>query len=93
MLFRSWIGPAVPLRATSDGVFAPAIERGAKVRKGATLGTFTDGATSHTTDVVAPQDGIVIFLRMTPTIAAGGTMVTLAASYGPTPPPYAKAKP
>jgi predicted deacylase len=89
----SWIGPALSVTSTSNGVFAPDIERGAKVRKGNKIGTFTDSATANSSDVVAPQDGIVTFLRITPTIPANGTMVTLATNYGPTPPPFTKPKP
>jgi hypothetical protein len=89
----SWIGPSLSLTSSSNGVFAPDIERGAKVHKGEKLGTFTDSATANSSDVLSPQDGIVTFLRVAPTIPMNGTLVTVATNYGPTPPPFTKPKP
>ena len=89
----SWIGTSQQLHAEVSGVFTPELPRGTKVRKGQKAGTFTDSVSAAVTDILAPRDGIITYIRGTPTAARDATILTVATNYGATPPPYSKPKP
>jgi uncharacterized protein len=80
------------LRAHSDkpGMFYKSVERGSYVVKGQKVGHVTDYVGREIADIVAPQSGIVTFIRPVPSAGVGATLVTVAQLYGETPPPYQK---
>jgi|GEM_PF-6650823 len=89
----SWIGTSQQLHAESTGVFTPNLERGTRVKQGQKVGTFADSGSAAVTDVLAPRDGIITYIRGTPTAAKNAVLLTVATNYGPVPPPFSKAKP
>ena len=89
----SWIGASHEVHAASNGAFSPEVERGAKVRKGQKIGALTDGPSAVAADILSPTDGIVTFIRSSPSVAKDATILIVATNYGPTPPPFSKPKP
>ncbi|MCX5763090.1 MAG: hypothetical protein NTU67_00375, partial [Gemmatimonadetes bacterium] len=89
----SWIGTSQQLHAEVSGVFTPEFARGVKVRKGQKVGTFADSSSAAVTDILAPRDGIITYIRGTPTAAKDAVILTVATNYGPVPPPFSKPKP
>jgi predicted deacylase len=89
----TWVGADARVRADSGGMFFAIAKRGSTVRKGAKVGYLTDYVGRPAGDVLAPQDGIVSFIRGVPSAAKGATLVTIVQVYGATPPPYAKPAP
>jgi hypothetical protein len=89
----TWVGNDARVRADAGAMFFATAKRGGTVKKGAKVGYLTDYAGRAGGDVVAPQDGIVSFIRGVPSLSKGATMVTVVQVYGATPPPYAKPVP
>jgi predicted deacylase len=72
-----WIEPVVGVVAEREGVFEPAVDRDAHVAKGARIGSITDYLHRPLQDVVAPEAGIVLFIRAVPSLKKGDTMVSI----------------
>ena len=72
-----WVEPIVTVAAERDGVFRPAVDRDARVAKGATLGSITDYLGRPLQDVVAPDAGIVMFVRAVPSLKKGDTIANI----------------
>ena len=89
----TWVGNDARVRAEGGGMFYATARRGSTVRKGFKVGYLTDYVGRPTGEVLAPQDGIVTFIRGVPSLSKGATMVTVAQVFGATPPPYAKPAP
>jgi len=89
----AWVGADQRIRADSGGMFFAMAERGSKVAKGAKIGRITDYVGRPMGDVLAPQDGVITFIRGVPSMSEGATLVTVARSYGATPPAYVKPTP
>jgi len=89
----TWVGADARVRADAGAMFFATAKRGSSVKKGARVGYLTDYAGRPAGDVVAPQDGIVSFIRGVPSAAKGSTLVTIVQVYGATPPPYARPLP
>jgi predicted deacylase len=89
----TWVGADQRVRATGGGMFYPSVARGATVAAGAKIGHTTDYVGRPTGDVLAPQAGVVTFIRPVPSLSTGATIVTVVKVYGATPPPYKKAGP
>ena len=89
----TWVGADARVRAEAGAMFFATAQRGSTVRKGAKIGFLTDYAGRPGGDVLAPQAGIVSFIRGVPSLAKGSTIVTVVQVYGATPPPYAKPAP
>lgn len=88
-----WVGADARVRADSGAMFFVTAKRGSTVKKGAKVGYLTDYAGRAAGDVLAPQDGIVSFIRGVPSLAKGATIVTVVKVYGAAPPPYARPVP
>ena len=88
-----WVGPDERVRAEGGGMFFATVKRGASITKGARVGFITDYVGRRTGDVVAPQDGVVSFIRGVPSLSKGATIVTVTKRYEGAPPAYAKPKP
>jgi uncharacterized protein len=72
-----WIDPLLSVTAEHDGVFHPVVDRDAHVTKGAKIGRVTDYLNRPLEDVVAPDAGIVLFIRAVPSLKKGDTLATI----------------
>lgn len=88
-----WVGHDQRVRADSGGMFYATVQRGSRVLKGATVGYITDYVGRRMRDVLAPQAGIVSFIRGVPSLAKGSTMVTVVEVFDGGPAPWAKPAP
>jgi predicted deacylase len=89
----TWVGADQRVRADGGGMFYATATRGSRVEKGARVGWITDYVGRKVGDVLAPQAGVVTFIRGVPSLSKGATIVTVAQVYGATPPPYVKPSP
>src|SRR5258708_3434855 len=76
-------------RVLSDrpGMFYKSVERGSYVVQGQKVGHVTDYVGREIADILAPQSGIVTFIRPVPSAGVRATLVTVAQLYGETRPP------
>ena len=89
----NWVGHDQRVRADSGGMFYATVARGSRVSKGAKVGYITDYVGRKTSDVLAPQSGVVSFIRGVPSLAKGSTIVTIVEVFDGGPPPWAKPAP
>ena len=77
----TYLGRFLWLRCQDAGWWEPAIQAGDTVAEGQVVGTVSslDGATTIET-IVAPADGVVIFLTSSPAVAGDGLLLGLGAS-------------
>ncbi|MBI1809282.1 MAG: succinylglutamate desuccinylase/aspartoacylase family protein [Gemmatimonadetes bacterium] len=73
----SWVGADQRVRADGGGMFYATAARGSVVKKGQKVGYVTDYVGRPAGDVLAPQDGVVSFIRGVPSLWKGATMVTI----------------
>jgi predicted deacylase len=66
-----WLTRNLVLRAGATGVFYPAVERGATVEAGATIGRITDFHGRTLQDIAAPFAGEIMYVVGTPPITKG----------------------
>ena len=71
-----WV-ETLTVSADRDGIFRPSVDRDARVAKGATLGSITDYLDRPLQDVVAPEAGIVMFVRALPSLRKGDTIASI----------------
>jgi len=88
-----WVGRDQRVRADAGGMFHATVGRGSRVTNGATVGYITDYVGRKVSDVLAPQAGIVSFIRGVPSLAKGSTIVTVVEVFDGAPPPWAKPAP
>jgi predicted deacylase len=67
----------VSVPSERDGMFRPAVDRDAHVTKGAKIGAITDYLSRPVQDVLAPETGIVMFVRAVPSLKKGDTIVNI----------------
>jgi hypothetical protein len=72
-----WIENVVTIAAEQDGVFRPLVDRDAHVAKGAKIGVVTDYLDRPVKDVVAPEAGIILFVRALPSLKKGDTIANV----------------
>ena len=72
-----WIEPLLAVTADRDGVFHPMVGRDAHVTKGQKIGAVTDYLNRPLQDVVAPDAGIVLFIRAVPSLKQGDTLASI----------------
>jgi len=72
-----WIDPLLSVTAERDGVFHPLVDRDAHVTKGQKIGAITDYLNRPLQDVVAPDAGIVLFVRAVPSLKKGDTLASI----------------
>jgi predicted deacylase len=89
----TWVGHDQRVRADGGGMFYATALRGSRVVKGARVGYITDYVGRKTSDVLAPQSGIVSFIRGVPSLAKGSTMVTIVEVFDGGPQPWVKPAP
>jgi predicted deacylase len=89
----TWVGHDQRVRADAGGMFFATAARGSRVHKGDTVGYITDYAGRKLSDVIAPQAGIVSFIRGVPSLAKGSTIVTVVELFDGGPAPWVKPAP
>ena len=72
----TWV-ETITVSAERDGVFVPAVDRDARVKKGDRIGAITDYLNRPLQQVTAPTDGIVMFVRALPTLHTGDTIASI----------------
>ncbi|HEX3867117.1 MAG TPA: succinylglutamate desuccinylase/aspartoacylase family protein [Gemmatimonadaceae bacterium] len=75
-----WLGgntAGARVAADSAGVFIPLVARDARVKKGQIVGRTTDFLGRPTGDVLAPNDGLVTFIRGVPSMWPKATLVNV----------------
>jgi predicted deacylase len=72
-----WLERVVTIAAEQDGMFHPSVDRGAHVAKGAKIGSVTDYLNRPLKEVVAPEAGVVTFIRAVPSLKKGDTIVSV----------------
>jgi uncharacterized protein len=77
------VGRFVWLRCREQGWWEPSVRAGDEVRAGATLGNVQSLFGDVLEEVVAPEDGVVLFLTSSPAVAADGLLLGLGADVVP----------
>lgn len=72
-----WIEKLVTIAAAQDGMFHPSVDRDAHVAKGAKIGAVTDYLNRPLQEVVAPEGGVVLFIRAVPSLKKGDTIASV----------------
>src|SRR5882762_3872331 len=72
-----WVEKIVSLTADRDGMFHPTVDRDAHVAKGAKVGVVTDYVNRPLQDVIAPEAGIIMFIRAVPSLKKGDTLANI----------------
>ncbi|PYR16219.1 MAG: succinylglutamate desuccinylase [Acidobacteria bacterium] len=72
-----WVGQIVTVAADREGIFHPAVDRDAHVVKGAKIGSVTDYLNRPLQDVLAPESGIIMFVRALPSLKKGDTIANV----------------
>ena len=71
------------LRSANEGWWEPVVRAGEVVSQGATLGTVKNLFGDVLEDVIAPEDGVVLFLTSSPAVGAEGLLLGLGAGLEP----------
>src|SRR3954470_558592 len=72
-----WIERVATIASEVNGIFYPLVKRGAYVQKGATVGYVTDYLGRPLADAIAPDSGIVLFIRAVPSMTKGETIANI----------------
>ena len=72
-----WVEKVVSIASERDGMFRPSVDRDAHVVKGAKIGAITDYLNRPLQDVVAPETGIILFVRAVPSLKKGDTLANV----------------
>jgi hypothetical protein len=72
-----WIEKVVTVAAEQPGVFWPSVDRDAHVVKGARIGVVTDYLHHQIQEVLAPESGLILFVRAVPSLKKGDTMANI----------------
>ena len=72
-----WLEKIVSVPADREGVFHASVDRDAHVAKGATIGFVSDYLNRPLQTVLAPEAGIIMFIRAVPSLKKGDTMVNI----------------
>ena len=72
-----WIEKVVTVAAEQPGVFWPSVDRDAHVVKGAKIGVVTDYLHHQIQEVLAPESGLILFVRAVPSLKKGDTMANI----------------
>jgi predicted deacylase len=66
-----WITRTVSVEPKATGIFYPLLEAGARVRKGDRAGYVTDYLGNIVDELVAPEDGLILYMPFAPPLNAG----------------------
>jgi uncharacterized protein len=73
-----WLGEDARVRADSNVVWTATVDRGSRVKRGQSVGYTADYWGRKLSDVKAPKDGMVTFIRSVPSAWTGATLITVA---------------
>jgi predicted deacylase len=77
------VGAFIWLRSTNEGWWDSAVDAGAEVAEGGLLGRVRNLWGDVLEEVVAPRDGVVLFITTSPAVAADGLLLGLGADFAP----------
>jgi predicted deacylase len=72
-----WIERVAGITSEVNGIFYPAVKRGAYVQKGMTVGSITDYLGKTIVEAKAPESGVVLFIRAVPSMTKGETIANI----------------
>jgi uncharacterized protein len=72
-----WIERVAGITSEVNGIFYPAVKRGAYVQKGMTIGSITDYLGRTIVEARAPESGVVLFIRAVPSMTKGETIANI----------------
>jgi predicted deacylase len=72
-----WIEKVVTISSEQNGIFYPAVDRDAHVVKGAKIGIVTDYLNHQLQEIVAPEEGTILFVRALPSLKKGDTIANV----------------
>ena len=72
-----WIEKVINVTADQGGVFQPAVDRDREVTAGTKIGAVTDYLNRPVQDVLAPEAGVVLFVRAVPSLKKGDTIASI----------------
>jgi predicted deacylase len=72
-----WVENVLSIASEHDGMFRPAVNRDAHVAKGGKIGSITDYLNQPVQDIVAPEAGIILFVRAVPSLKKGDTLANV----------------
>jgi predicted deacylase len=72
-----WIERVITIASDLDGIFHPAFDRDAHVAKGAKIGSVTDYLNRPLKEIMAPEAGIITFIRAVPSLKKGDTVASI----------------
>jgi uncharacterized protein len=72
-----WIEKVITVSAEQTGMFHPAVDRDRQVTSGMKLGVVTDYLNRPLQDIVAPEGGLVLFVRAVPSLKKGDTIASI----------------
>jgi predicted deacylase len=72
-----WVEQIVTVASEREGIFHPSVNRDAHVVKGAKIGFVTDYLNRPLQDVLAPESGIIMFIRALPSLKKGDTIANV----------------
>jgi uncharacterized protein len=72
-----WIEKVITVTAEQSGMFHPAVDRDGEVTSGMKIGAVTDYLNRPIQDVVAPEAGLILFVRALPSLKKGDTIASI----------------
>lgn len=78
----TWV-EVTSVSAERDGVFWPAVDRNAQVKKGEKLGSISDYLHRPLQDITSPDTGIIMFVRALPSVKKGDTIASIGVAAKP----------
>jgi hypothetical protein len=72
-----WIERIAGITSTVNGIFYPLVQRGTYVQKGMKVGYITDYLGATIFEAVAPESGVVLFIRAVPSMTKGETIANI----------------
>jgi predicted deacylase len=72
-----WIEKLVTVTADEGGMFHPAVDRDREVTAGTKIGVVTDYLNRPLQEIVAPEAGLILFVRALPSLRKGDTIASI----------------
>jgi predicted deacylase len=72
-----WIEKLVNITAEQNGMFHPAVDRDRQVTRGMKIGLVTDYLNRPLQEVVAPEAGLILYVRAVPSLKKGDTIASI----------------
>jgi predicted deacylase len=72
-----WIEKLITVAAEQNGMFHPVVDRDRQVTSGMKIGAVTDYLNRPLQDVLAPEPGVILFVRALPSLKKGDTIASI----------------